>query len=89
MECVDDLDKGFVGSGIGDVGLCCVWIRVLTTSRGVVIMPAMPPADAPVKTSRGRPMSLLPMYARAIFCSCSQNANCRAEKGRSRNSVAL
>jgi hypothetical protein len=53
------------------------------------MIPAMPPADAPVKTSRGSPMSRLPTYALANFCSCSQKANCKAENGRSRNKVAL
>jgi hypothetical protein len=52
-------------------GLCCVCILVLTTSRGQVITPAMPPADAPVKISSPKPMSLWPTHAFAIFCSCS------------------
>lgn len=62
MECVDGLpERGCTGNGTGEaVELCCVWIRVLTTSRGVVKMPAMPPADAPVRTSRGSPISRLP-----------------------------
>lgn len=52
-------------------GLCCVWMRVFTTSSGHVMTPAMPPAVAPVKISSGRPMSLDPTQALAIFRSCS------------------
>jgi hypothetical protein len=44
------------------VGLTCVCMRVLTTSSGVVITPAIPPAVAAVKISNGRPMSCDPMY---------------------------
>jgi len=36
--------------------LCWVCMRVLTTSRGVVMTPAMPPALAAVAMSRGSPM---------------------------------
>ena len=63
--------------GAGDVllfpscGLSCVWIRVLTTSRGHVSTPAMPPAVAPVVISRPRPISGLPAHCLAHFCSCS------------------
>lgn len=42
-------------------GLCCVCMRVFTTSRGVVMTPAMPPALAAVAISSGRPMMLDPM----------------------------
>ena len=42
--------------------LCCVWMRVLTTSRGVVITPAIPPAVAAVAISSGSPMLFEPMY---------------------------
>jgi hypothetical protein len=52
-------------------GLICVWILVFTTSKGHVRMPAMQPADAPVNSSSGSPISLLPMHAFANFCSCS------------------
>lgn len=65
--CFDDVDDG----GSGDFGamvelgvgpLCWVWIRVLTTSRGVVMTPAIPPAVAAVAISKGSPMLLVPMY---------------------------
>jgi hypothetical protein len=47
---------------IGGVTLCWVWMRVFTTSRGVVKTPAMPPALAAVATSSGSPMLFEPMY---------------------------
>ena len=53
------------------MGWTCVCILVLTTSSGQVITPAIQPAEAAVKISSGRPMSLLPTQARASFCSCS------------------
>lgn len=43
------------------VSLCCVCMRVLTTSSGVVMTPAIPPALAAVAISRGRPMLLEPI----------------------------
>ena len=52
-------------------GLICVWIRVFTTSKGQVMTPAIPPAVAPVRTSRPKPISLLPAHCFAHFCSCS------------------
>jgi len=52
---------GGAGALLGDGPLCWVWMRVLTTSRGVVITPAMPPAVAAVAISRGRPMLFEPM----------------------------
>lgn len=39
-----------------EVSLCWVWIRVFTTSSGVVMTPAMPPALAAVAISNGKPM---------------------------------
>ena len=51
------------GAGLlGDGPLCWVWMRVFTTSRGVVITPAMPPAVAAVAISRGSPMLFEPTY---------------------------
>ena len=47
---------------VGDGPLCWVWMRVLTTSSGVVMTPAMPPAVAAVAISSGRPMVFEPMY---------------------------
>lgn len=52
---------GTVGEA-GDGPLCWVWMRVLTTSRGVVMTPAMPPAVAAVAISSGSPMLFEPMY---------------------------
>ncbi len=46
----------------GDGPLCCVWMRVLTTSSGVVMTPAMPPAVAAVAISSGSPMLFEPIY---------------------------
>jgi hypothetical protein len=66
----DCFGVGF-SEGVKASGLCCVCILVLTTSRGHVITPAMPPADAPVKISNPIPISLWPTHAFAIFCSCS------------------
>jgi hypothetical protein len=40
---------------------CWVCMRVLTTSSGVVITPAMPPALAAVAISRSRPMLFEPV----------------------------
>lgn len=62
MEC-------FVGESVAigglvdtdGVSLCCVCIRVFTTSNGVVITPAIPPAEAAVKISNGNPMLCEPM----------------------------
>jgi len=57
-------ESGALGAGgeAGDGPLCWVWMRVLTTSRGVVMTPAMPPAVAAVAISSGSPMLFEPMY---------------------------
>jgi hypothetical protein len=56
----------------GEAGeLTCVWMRVLTTSRGHVMTPANPPAAAPVASSRGNPISLLPFHWRDHVWHCS------------------
>ena len=69
VECFDDEagdDVAFGGFCDEDnVSLCWVCIRVLTTSKGVVITPANPPARAAVAISSGSPMTLDPMYALA------------------------
>lgn len=66
------------GSNSADEGLgialvlsvSCVWIRVFTTSSGVVMAPARPPAMPPVASSNPTPMSLFwPTYSWAIVCS--------------------
>jgi hypothetical protein len=44
-----------------DVLGCCVCILVFTTSSGVVITPAIPPALAAVRISSGNPMLFEPM----------------------------
>lgn len=59
-ECFED-DEGdsvaFAGCKETEgASLCCVWMRVLTTSKGVVMTPAMPPALAAVNISSGNPM---------------------------------
>ena len=64
VECFDDEegereDADWFG-GLEGVSVRWVWMRVLTTSRGVVMTPAMPPAVAAVNISSGRPMSLDP-----------------------------
>lgn len=46
-------------------------MRVLTTSRGVVMTPAAPPALAAVAISNKRPMLFDPMYVFAISLSFS------------------
>lgn len=61
----------FAVAGLEAGSVCCVCSLVLTTSNGHVNTPAIQPADAPVKISRGRPMSREPIHARASFCSCS------------------
>lgn len=43
------------------VSLCWVCMRVFTTSSGVVMTPAMPPALAAVAISKGSPMLFEPM----------------------------
>jgi hypothetical protein len=68
--CVKVVITGFAVE-LGMPGLSCVCILVFTTSSGHVNTPAKQPADAPVKTSSRRPMSLFPTHALAIFCSCS------------------
>lgn len=55
----------------GVSGFCCVWIRVLTTSRGQVMTPAIPPAVVAVRISNPSPISLCPTQCLAYFCSCS------------------
>ena len=66
MECfeVEAGESGALGAGgeAGDGPLCWVWMRVLTTSRGVVMTPAIPPAVAAVAISSGNPMLFEPMY---------------------------
>jgi hypothetical protein len=54
--------EGFavVFEAVEDSG-CWVWMRVLTTSRGVVITPAAPPALAAVAISNSNPMLLDPI----------------------------
>ena len=84
VACLEDRDDDLVGDwvdtdedalfalvevGIGESD--ATWILVFTTSSGQVITPAMPPADAPVKISKGRPIFLLPVHCFASFCSCS------------------
>lgn len=64
-ECFDDetgmvADFGGVFDAAGRSG-CWVWMRVLTTSRGVVITPAAPPALAAVAISSISPMLFDPM----------------------------
>lgn len=59
------------GAGADDVLGRWVWMRVLTTSRGVVSTPANPPALAAVKISSGRPMLFEPMYFLASSLSSS------------------
>lgn len=75
VECFDadagDME-GFEGCvELDDVLGCCVWILVFTTSSGVVITPAIPPALAAVKISNGNPMSWEPMYRLAHCLSSS------------------
>jgi hypothetical protein len=53
-----DAFTGFVEVDV--VTFCWVCIRVFTTSSGVVITPAMPPALAAVAISRGKPMVFEP-----------------------------
>jgi hypothetical protein len=55
--CVEEVAKAFEAR-LCMSGLCCVCILVFTTSSGHVSTPAKQPADAPVKISRARPMSL-------------------------------
>jgi len=66
VECFAvDEGESVVFGALGDeetAGLCCVWMRVLTTSSGVVITPAMPPAVAAVIISNGKPMLFEPIY---------------------------
>ena len=57
----ESVDAG-TGDGAGEGSLRCVWIRVFTTSRGVVITPAIPPADAAVRISKGSPISFDPTH---------------------------
>ena len=52
-------------------GLICVCILVLTTSKGHVITPASPPAEAAVAASRPKPRSVPPFHLIAQFRSCS------------------
>ena len=65
-ECFDvDADDGEALDTTDDPGmgpLCWVWMRVFTTSRGVVMTPAMPPAVAAVAISNISPMLFEPMY---------------------------
>jgi hypothetical protein len=64
-ECFGDAvgERGVVGAfaELRGISLCCVCIRVFTTSSGVVITPAMPPALAAVAISSGSPMLFEPM----------------------------
>lgn len=64
--CFDGVDAGKGAFGVAgeleEGPLCWVWMRVLTTSRGVVRTPAIPPAVAAVAISKGSPMLLVPMY---------------------------
>jgi len=66
VECFEAAagESGALGGGgeAGDGPLCWVWMRVLTTSSGVVMTPAMPPAVAAVAISSGSPMLFEPMY---------------------------
>lgn len=75
VECFADAVGESEGCGalvaLEAVSLCCVWMRVLTTSSGVVMTPAMPPALAAVAISRGRPMLLEPMWRFALSRSSS------------------
>lgn len=65
-ECLEeDVGRGDVfgvAEATAGVSVCCVWMRVLTTSSGVVITPAIPPAVAAVKISSGNPMLFDPIY---------------------------
>jgi len=64
VECFVDVIGETVALGaaveLEVVSLCWVCIRVLTTSSGVVITPAIPPALAAVAISSGSPIMLDP-----------------------------
>lgn len=64
VECFVDVVGETVALGavveLEVVSLCWVCIRVLTTSSGVVITPAIPPALAAVAISNGSPIMLDP-----------------------------
>lgn len=66
VECFDDEEgeREDVGGldGLEEASERWVWMRVLTTSKGVVMTPAMPPAVAAVSISSGRPMLFDPTY---------------------------
>jgi hypothetical protein len=75
VECFDVEDGDSVdveaSAGVDDALGCCVWMRVFTTSRGVVMTPANPPALAAVRISNGSPMLFEPMYCFARSLSSS------------------
>ena len=57
-----DAFEGVVGVvGVDDVLGCCVWTRVFTTSNGIVITPAIPPALAAFNISSGNPIFFDPV----------------------------
>lgn len=68
---VVDIDAATGFDDTKSAGLICVCILVLTTSSGHVITPANPPALAPVKSSKGRPISLHFFHCLAHVCACS------------------
>lgn len=67
-----------VGRGAAS-GFCCVCIRVLTTSSGQVITPAIPPAVAAVSTSSWNPISPLsnPPLSQLLLLLVERKLQCR------------
>lgn len=58
----DEVDVAAGDRAEGIVEGSCVCMRVLTTSRGQVIVPAIPPAVMPVNISSGNPISFDPTH---------------------------
>lgn len=65
VECFEEVvgDTEWFGAlvELDGVSFCCVCMRVLTTSSGVVMTPAIPPALAAVAISRAKPILLVPI----------------------------